>query len=271
MAARGQAYTHTVLVAERSEVLQQRLTTAAATVPGYTVTMSGPNTVILTRRFTPPWAVGVGVLGILLFLIGLLAFLVKDTETVTIALEPTQAGTSVVIAGTATAEMIARLSGTLGGALPVPSAGALPQLQDMYRECPNCKEQMRRDATVCPHCRQETRAWVLEGNTWWFESERGGWHRYDEANGRWLPGSGPGSSDVGAVGIRDCPSCKEQMSRVATECPHCGRESKAWVWDNDGWLYESDKAGWQRLDEATNQWVPAGGFQPSTLRGSTPD
>jgi hypothetical protein len=26
----------------------------------------------------------------------------------------------------------------------------------MYRECPNCREQMRRDAKMCPHCRSET-------------------------------------------------------------------------------------------------------------------
>jgi hypothetical protein len=32
----------------------------------------------------------------------------------------------------------------------------------MYRECPHCKERMRRDAHVCPHCRYESPAESLE-------------------------------------------------------------------------------------------------------------
>jgi len=33
----------------------------------------------------------------------------------------------------------------------------------LYRECPHCKERMRRDAHVCPHCRYESPAEILEG------------------------------------------------------------------------------------------------------------
>jgi hypothetical protein len=33
----------------------------------------------------------------------------------------------------------------------------------LYRECPHCKERMRRDAHVCPHCRRESPAQALEG------------------------------------------------------------------------------------------------------------
>ena len=29
-----------------------------------------------------------------------------------------------------------------------------------HRECPHCKEPMRRDAAVCPHCRHESAAWT---------------------------------------------------------------------------------------------------------------
>jgi len=32
----------------------------------------------------------------------------------------------------------------------------------VYRECPHCKERMRRDAHVCPHCRSESPAEILE-------------------------------------------------------------------------------------------------------------
>ncbi len=31
----------------------------------------------------------------------------------------------------------------------------------LYRECPHCKERMRRDAHVCPHCRYESPAEAL--------------------------------------------------------------------------------------------------------------
>ena len=30
------------------------------------------------------------------------------------------------------------------------------------RECPHCKEAMRRDARVCPHCRMEREPWPFE-------------------------------------------------------------------------------------------------------------
>jgi hypothetical protein len=69
LATRGLPYTHSVIVAERTEVVQQRIATSAATVPEYTVTFAGGNTIILTRRFLPNWAAFVGVLGLLLFLI----------------------------------------------------------------------------------------------------------------------------------------------------------------------------------------------------------
>jgi hypothetical protein len=32
----------------------------------------------------------------------------------------------------------------------------------LYRECPHCKERMRRDAYVCPHCRRESPAEPIE-------------------------------------------------------------------------------------------------------------
>jgi hypothetical protein len=32
----------------------------------------------------------------------------------------------------------------------------------LYRECPHCKERMRRDAHVCPHCRYESPAEILD-------------------------------------------------------------------------------------------------------------
>jgi hypothetical protein len=60
----------------------------------------------------------------------------------------------------------------------------------MYRECPHCKEQMRRDASVCPHCRMSSPAWTLNDGVWWFKSAEG-WYWLDEPNGEWLRPKAP--------------------------------------------------------------------------------
>jgi hypothetical protein len=60
----------------------------------------------------------------------------------------------------------------------------------VVRECPHCKEPMRRDASVCPHCRRESTAWEYREERWWAPSGDGGddvW--YDESAGRWQPAS----------------------------------------------------------------------------------
>lgn len=59
------------------------------------------------------------IVGALLFLIGLLALLVKNTESLTIALAEVEGGTRVTISGVATPEMIARLNGVISGAKAV--------------------------------------------------------------------------------------------------------------------------------------------------------
>ena len=55
------------------------------------------------------------------------------------------------------------------------------------RECPHCKEAMRRDASVCPHCRRDSQAWVFHSGTWWWQSEEGGWFWLKEPGGEWVP------------------------------------------------------------------------------------
>jgi hypothetical protein len=57
----------------------------------------------------------------------------------------------------------------------------------MYRECPYCKEPMRRDASVCPHCRNGSPAWRLHEGRWWFrETDEAPWRWYDEETGDWV-------------------------------------------------------------------------------------
>ena len=53
------------------------------------------------------------------------------------------------------------------------------------RECPSCKELMRRDASVCPHCRRESEPWRYEGGYWWVHRDNG-FHYLDERTGTWV-------------------------------------------------------------------------------------
>lgn len=53
-----------------------------------------------------------------------------------------------------------------------------------HRECPHCKEQMRRDASVCPHCQRDSTAWTFhEGR--WRTNEGGTWYWLDEESNTW--------------------------------------------------------------------------------------
>ena len=53
------------------------------------------------------------------------------------------------------------------------------------RECPFCKEDIRRDVSVCPRCQRESPAWVWESGYWWFREESGAWLQLHEETGEW--------------------------------------------------------------------------------------
>ena len=81
---------------------------------------------------------------------------------------------------------------------------ALPLQPELYRSCPHCKEPMRRDAGVCPHCRSHSTAWTFHDGHWWFRAnEDAGWQWFDEPNSRWLrqelPSAPPPTDDPATV------------------------------------------------------------------------
>lgn len=57
-----------------------------------------------------------------------------------------------------------------------------------HRECPFCKEQMRRDASICPHCRHESPAWTLHEGRWWTKVD-GTSYWLDEVANSWQRGA----------------------------------------------------------------------------------
>jgi len=78
---------------------------------------------VLTRRATPTWALVLAVVGLLVFLLGLLFLLVKTTEVITVRAENVEDGVRVTTVGTGSAEMVRFLEDLLGAA-SVPSDAA---------------------------------------------------------------------------------------------------------------------------------------------------
>ena len=64
------------------------------------------------------------------------------------------------------------------------SPGVLPR-PGTTRECPWCKEAMRRDASVCPHCQRESEPWTFHEGFWWAKDPAGDW-LYMDSKGEWV-------------------------------------------------------------------------------------
>jgi hypothetical protein len=68
----------------------------------------------------------------------------------------------------------------------VPSAPMTPTTgPGAARGCPHCKEAMRRDASICPHCRRESQAWEFDVGRWWTHDPAGTRVWFDEVERRW--------------------------------------------------------------------------------------
>jgi hypothetical protein len=97
------------------------------------------------------------------------------------------------------------------------AARPTPRPEAATRECPWCKEAMRRDAIVCPHCQRESDPWRLEGGVWfsrdpegrevWYEDARRRWNRYRRDE--------------------QCPYCGHPMPAHMAVCRNCKGMSNA--------------------------------------------
>ena len=99
MAAPGTAFDSTSAVAEMPENVSQTLVAATAADPGYTISAAGTGSIILTRKYIPTWAIVVAIVGLFIALLGLLALLYRDTETLTVTITPTDGGSRIAISG----------------------------------------------------------------------------------------------------------------------------------------------------------------------------
>lgn len=74
------------------------------------------------------------------------------------------------------------------GPQPTTPAGGdrTPPVPSATRECPACKEAIRRDASVCPHCRRESAPWAYRDGVWWTQDPQSGGDVWlDETDGSW--------------------------------------------------------------------------------------
>ena len=80
-----------IVVEEPVEVVHQRLLTELTTTVSrwkYSLVAQDQRSLTYTRKVIPTWAVVLAIIGVLLFLLGLLFLLVKETQTVLISLSP---------------------------------------------------------------------------------------------------------------------------------------------------------------------------------------
>jgi protein-S-isoprenylcysteine O-methyltransferase Ste14 len=120
MAAAGTNYKRSITTRVEPDAATHALVTSATGARGYKVTVVDHDTVLLTRRYVPTWAVVLGVATLIFMLLGLVAFLIKNTETVTVSVSATQEGTDVMASGVASAEMAERLNDVLEGLQSAP-------------------------------------------------------------------------------------------------------------------------------------------------------
>lgn len=111
----GQRYNTQWIVQEPPEAIIQAVTNTAAMCDGYTFQPTGPNSVVLTRKYWPVWVFIVAIIGAFLCLIGLLILLYKETETLTVTAAAGPDGTTVDVAGTGSTELVGRLNALLSG------------------------------------------------------------------------------------------------------------------------------------------------------------
>ncbi len=81
--------------------------------------------------------------------------------------------------------LLAPASGHPANQVTVVTGAPLGANAQLYRECPRCKEPMRRDASLCPHCRSESEPWILHDGHWWV-TRPGGSYYLDPLSQQWL-------------------------------------------------------------------------------------
>jgi hypothetical protein len=118
------AFNATLQLDEPADVVQARIdaTLRSSIVRKDTTVNSQPGSIVVIRRYTPGWAIVLGILGLFLFLLGLLFFLVKNTQSLTISISSrAEGGCTVMASGEAEEWVIRNVQAAFAGTSPVVS------------------------------------------------------------------------------------------------------------------------------------------------------
>jgi hypothetical protein len=163
MAAVGQDFNETLLVAQKVEVASQNILAVLGGSSNVTVNTAGPGSIVVTRKYIPTWAIVVAVIGTVLWLLGLLALFARNTEVLTVTLRSEQGGTRVNITGRSSHEILTKITGVLNSLAPLQTT-ASGELNSRSTDtsnnadskiCPDCGESVRTSAKLCRFCRFE--------------------------------------------------------------------------------------------------------------------
>ena len=73
----------------------------------------GPTTFRITRKYLPQWAVIAGIIGLFLCFIGIFAVFFRDTEVLTIDIQPDPAGSRINVSGVAKGSVVTTIQSVM--------------------------------------------------------------------------------------------------------------------------------------------------------------
>lgn len=162
----------------------QELMPLLARQKGVRLERPAPDTLVVHHRHCPGWAVALGIIGLLVFLLGLLFFLVRTTETATVVGRDVEGGATFTATGFTSIEVSNFLHGRL----------AAREL----RPCPSCRAMMGWRQSVCWKCGKSSVPYIDHAGVMWCHSP-GGWQWYDADTSVWRwykDGTSTGSSHL---------------------------------------------------------------------------
>jgi hypothetical protein len=172
MSSSGQPFTYSILVpAPPAGAVQSLLSLPPSGnyFDGYEIRQASGNSLHITRRYVPVWAIVVAIVGAFFFLIGLLALLVRETEVLIVTVYQQEEGSYLDFSGVAAPRVATAVNFAIdrllnGAALaPAPfTGGSASSFPPNHAAAPppmyTTQAPMPADTKTCPECAEIVRA-----------------------------------------------------------------------------------------------------------------
>ena len=113
---RAGAYINYEIVSSRStNELQRRVVASISGMKNTTLSTIGDDSIVVTRRFIPSWAIVVAVISAFLFWPGMLVLFAKDNESLNVQLVKNTHGSTILVSGVASKEISDKISLAIQG------------------------------------------------------------------------------------------------------------------------------------------------------------